>query len=444
MTGLVRTSANLPASRAFGTAIALAGAGAKLPGRWALWLKHLAWYRALLISFGVCVALPTVLCLGYFGLIAAPQYQSTVRMAVYAMGGGEQRGLDLFDNSVDERMKKKEGSDLEDEPTIDKAGMQGNLLRRLMDSLTEMRGATGDGKDPFLVVNYIKSRAIVSELNRDSWLANVFRHPDADFVSSLAGDAAREDIWKFFNHRVDADVDQLSRLVTINARAYSPGDAHELANRIVLASEKLVNEIRERRIADTLSRADAELQKSQARYLTALASVRALRDEIGVIDPRDGAKALAKALLELKIVKITLETEYDTKDASMAQDSPVRKALEARIAATDAEIAEIERQLTGDPAQGNAVASYLVDFENRETERMLAQMQYEQAMTSYDRAQSQVRRQGVFLAVYAPPSVAEESRFPRTWHITLAVFFVAAAVWSVLCLITAGMRDQVT
>lgn len=453
MPGLTRSSPGLPSFRPPGSPPALQRAGSAVRGvlgfRWSRWLRRLAWYRAVVATFLVCVLLPTLATFAYYAFMAAPQYQSTVRLAVYAIGGDERRSLEMLSGAtagISGKAKTKPGKDKDELETtsLQHIGEEGNLLRRILRNLTSTRSTSGDGKDPFLVVQYITSRAIVSEINKDGWLAALFRREDIDAVSRLPSDAAREDIWRYFNHRVEANIDEASRLVTIQVRTFSPEDSAELARRIVQASEKLVNDIRTRRINDTIARADEELRNTEGRYLRALAAVRALRDEIGVINPREGVTALAKALLELKVVKIALETEYQTKDAMMGPDSPVRRTLLARIAATDAEIADLEGQLTGDPERGKVVASYLVDFENRETERMLAQLQYQQAITTFDRAQADARRQGVYLAVFSPPSAAEEARYPRTWSIVLTVFIVVGALWSIGCMVLAGVRDQLT
>ncbi len=212
--------------------------------------------------------------------------------------------------------------------------------------------------------------------------------------------------------------------------------------RIVAASETLINDIRRRTLEDATLTAAQTLQRAETRYLDALADMRRLRDEVGVIDPAEGAMALAKALTELRIVKAALETQYAGIIAAVSPDSPMARGIAARIAATEAEIAELEKQITGTNAEAGSVAAYLAEFETRETERLLAETAYEQAMGSFDRAQSDADRQGIYLAVFEPPGVPEESRFPRGWRIVLTVFIALGALWAVLCLIGAGVRDQ--
>ncbi|MFT3811500.1 MAG: hypothetical protein QM698_16430 [Micropepsaceae bacterium] len=412
-------------------------AAAAMPGRFG----RLDWYRVVVRTFAGLVVLPTVLTALYYAFIAAPQYQATVRLAIYAIGKDAGEAAAEFDETGG-RAGKKGGKAEAIGPAEPRSGGARQIAGKAMKLINSVLGNKADGKDAFIIVNYIRSRTIVSDLNHDGWLASVFASGEADVVARLAGDASREELWRTFNARVDAHVDNVSRLITVNARAFSPGEARELASRIVAASEALINSTRERTLRDATLTAAQTLQRAEERYMDALAAVRRLRDEVGVIDPAEGAMALARALTELKVIRAALETQYAGIIAGVSPDSPMARGIAARIAATNAEIAELEKQLVGEDAAAGDVAAYLADFETRETERMLAEAAYKQAMTAFDRAHSDADRQGIYLAVFEPPGTPEESRFPRGWRIVLTVFVVLGAFWSVLCLVGAGVRDQ--
>lgn len=412
-----------------------------MPGKG--WFSRLNWYRVALISFVGMVALPTLLTLAYYALVAAPQYQASVRLAVYAVGRDASDAAAEFDGvqgKTDAKDKsKKDGLLGEDAP---RAGGAKQIASKAIKLMSSVFGNKSDGKDPFIVVNYIRSRTIIADLDKDGWLTRVLASDKADFLARLPDDASREALWRKFNTRVDAQVDTVSRLITVNVRAFTPEEASELAKRIVAASETLVNDVRGRTLKDATAAAEETLARAETRYLDALSGVRQLRDEAGVIDPAEGAMALAKALTQLKVIKATLEMQYAGLTATLSADAPTVRALRARIDATDAEIVSLQKELTGMEDDAGKVAAYIADFETRETERMLAQTAYEQAVTSFDRAQSDADRQSVFLAVFEPPGLPEESRFPRGWRIAGTVFIALAAIWSVLSLIGAGVRDQ--
>lgn len=411
-----------------------------LPGmhRRNIWRKLAFW------SFLGMVAAPTVLTALFYAFIAAPQYQSTARLAVYSIGKDASEAAAEFDEAGSKAGKSKDSSKATDPEasTAPRAGGARQIAAKAMKLMSSVFGGKSDGKDAFIVVNYIRSRTIITDLNKDGWLSTVFASDDADIVTRLPDDASQESLWRTFNVRVDAQVDSVSRLITVTARAFRPEDAQELAKRIVAASETLMNGIRARSLRDSTLTAADTLQRAETRYLDALSAMRRLRDEVGVIDPAEGAMALAKALTELRVIKAALETQYAGIISAVSPDSPMARSIAARIAATDAEIADLERQIAGADAESGAVAAYLADFETRETERMLAEAAYEQAIASFDRAQSDADRQGVYLAVFEAPEVSEESRFPRGWRIALTVFICLGALWSVLCLIGAGLRDQ--
>ena len=399
------------------------------------------WYGVAAKLFVVIVALPTLLSAFYYAVIAAPQYKATARMAVYAASVDPlDAGTALGDMSGAGSAKKK--------PEIGQPDVQAGAAKQVVGQaarlMSSVLGRQGDGKDPFIVVNYIRSRTIIADLNHDGWLTSVFADELADPLARMSPEATRETLWRTFNRRVDARVDSLSRLVTVEARAFSPEKATELANRIVAASERLVNEVRTRSLNDALTIAGDTLQRAETRYIDALSDVRRLREETGIVDPGQGAMALARALTELKVIKATLEMQYAGVTAAVSPNSPMARTLAARIAATDAEIAELERQIASSEGTSGAVAAYLAEFETRETERLLAQTAYEQAAASYDRAQFDADRQGIYLVAFEAPTAPGESRYPRGWRIVLTIFLMTAALWSVVSLIGAGIRNQMT
>ncbi len=400
------------------------------------------WYAVAKRLFLVIVAVPTLLSAFYYAFVAAPQYQATARMAVFTASADSGEDALALAGAIGKGDSKKTSEDL-GQPGLSPGGAK-RIVGQAEKLMNSALARIGDGRDPFIVVAYIRSRAIISDLNHDGWLTRVFADELADPLARLDEEASREVLWRTFNGRVDARVDVLSRLITVSARAFSPESAQELVNRIVAASERLVNDTRTRSLNDAMSMAEDTLQRAEARYLDALAKLRHLREDVGVVDPGQGAMALAKALTELKVIKATLEMQYSGLTTAVSPDSPMARALAARIAATDAEIAELEKQIASSEATAGAVAIYLAEFETLETERLLAQSAYQQAVASLDRAQSYADRQGVYLVAFEPPGLPEESRYPRGWRIVLTVFITAAALWSVVSLIGAGVRSQLT
>lgn len=399
------------------------------------------WYAVAARLFVVMVAVPTLLSAFYYAFIAAPQYQATARMAVFTASVDTGDTTTLIDDAGKDGKKKKKDD-------LGQPDLQAGAAKKIVGQATKLMNSTlgrmGDGKDPFIVVNYIRSRTIISDLDHGGWLTHVFADDLADPLARMDDDASRETLWRTFNRHVDARVDNLSRLITVNARAFSPQSATELANRIVSASERLINDVRARSLSDAMSIAEDTLRRAETRYLDALTKVRRLRENVGVVDPGQGAMALAAALVELKAIRATLEMQYSGLTATVSPSSPMARALAARIAATGVEIAELERQIASSDATNDAVATYLAEFETLETERVLAQAAYEQAVASLDRAQSYADRQGVYLVAFEAPSMPEESRYPRGWRIVLTVFVTATALWSVASLIGAGVRSQLT
>ena len=76
------------------------------PGRFG----QLNWYRVVAWSFLFAVIVPTAFTALYYVFLAAPQYQASVRLAVYAIGKDAGEAAAEFDSAGPKKDKSKEGS----------------------------------------------------------------------------------------------------------------------------------------------------------------------------------------------------------------------------------------------------------------------------------------------------------------------------------------------
>ncbi len=419
------------------------------PGRGGLkrFWRDMDWYRFLAASFAVCVAAPTLATAVYFGAIAAPIYAADARIAIRAPLAPAEDILDAADPE-DEPDDDQAGSTVRGGTFGgDRDGMPGAAAAAraaVVDAVGRFLRAGSDGKDPYIVASFLRSRAIVEALNRDGWLKSVFSRPEADWLARLDPDATDEELWEYLQGRISADVDTISGIVRVSARAFTAADAKTLADRLVAEAERMANDLRGRSRRDALARAEADLRRAEWRFVSATAEVAALRDRVGVVDPRDEIRELFKRLIELKAARAALETARREAAAIGGPDSPALADLARRVAALDAEIDAMESRIAGGARDGTAATALVAEFENRETDRLLAEAQYQQAELAFRRARAEAERQAVFLAVYDPPALPERPDGPRGLAAVLTVLLTCFAGWSVATLIGAAARDRLT
>src|SRR5260370_848756 len=89
-------------------------------------------------------------------------------------------------------------------------------------------------------------RAIVDELDGALDLRRMFSRPEADWWARLPRPTSIETLVQYWRGQVDPFYDPAIGTVVVRVRAFAARDALQLAQAIVTASEKLVNELSSR------------------------------------------------------------------------------------------------------------------------------------------------------------------------------------------------------
>lgn len=75
-------------------------------------------------------------------------------------------------------------------------------------------------------------------------------------------------------------------------------------------------------------------------------------------------------------------------------------------------------------------------------DREFAEQAYALALTTYEQAQAEARRQSRYLAVHIPPTLSEEAEYPDRTILLIATAVFCLAVWAILMLVVANIRER--
>lgn len=367
-----------------------------------------------LISFIACVVLPAMAAQVYFIFIATDQFIAEARAVVRS---AEQ------ESAVQSAMSQSGSS-----------GAGSNSTSAL--SLSTL------GPNAYVVTNYIRSRAVVDDLGKMMDLRAIFRRPEADFWARLKSDATVEDLVDYWKDMVTTYVDGPSGIVTVKIRAFRPDDALALTQAVLKLSEQLVNEMTERARRDAMQFGEREVQRADVRVRAALGELRHYRDDEGLIDPVKTADETGKLLLQLLAEKIRLESDLFVASRSLTKNAPSVQNLTARLEITDVQISKLKEKLTGETPEIRNVAAKLARFEELEVQRQFAERLYTMAQDGLERARMTAERQAVYLTVFVPPSLPEDSLYPRRVAFSILAPLALLVLWSIVALIWASIEDH--
>lgn len=362
------------------------------------------------LSFVVMVLLPVAIAGIYYATIAVDQYVAEFRMNLRAVDAPRIEPLQLFAGDA-----------------------------------TRTTAAT----ESQIVVQFIASRAIVDQLDRQLDLRRLFSPQAADWWARLWLPATIEQLVYYWRNQVDPFYDTSTGTIVVRVRAFAPDDALHLAQAVVSASERLINDLSARARHDALASAEGDVATAEIRLKAALAAIREFRDREGLIDP--GKAADANAMLATKMRDDLLKTnaELATLRVYMRDDAPAVRVLRARIRSLETQQRGLAHEMTaaaGSPSGQSpappALSQELGSYEPLDAERKFAETAYQHALESLDRARDNADRQHIYVESFVPPGLPESSLYPRRWRAVGTVALIAFAIWAIGALAVQSIRDH--
>ncbi len=364
-------------------------------------------HRIVLISFLACVLLPAAIAVAYLYAIAEDQYSSKVAFSVRSS---------------------------EQAPTFEFLG-----------SLTQsLSGPAADGE---IVYDFIQSQQMVEEVLDDLPLHELYNRPPKDFVFRLGEDRSIEDLVSYWNWMSDISFDPTSGILTFEARAFDPEDARRISQAVLDSSARLVNELSAKARDDAVRFAAEELAEAEERLLVLRRNIRTFRAAELEIDPSANAQTAIELIAGLEATLANTRVRLDTIKTLVSDTAPRVQFLAEKINNLERQIAR-ERSRVGSATSGTgstnrkALADLLAEFEEFEVRREFAENAYTTALTIYEQAQAEARRQIRYLATHIMPTLSQEPQYPERELLAAAIFGILLVGWSVLVLIYYNVRDR--
>lgn len=344
-----------------------------------------------LIGFLLLFATPALMSVSYFALIASSQYTSEARFAVR---GGERVTTDAIS------------------------------------ALTGLASFT-QVQDSLIVVNYVKSQAIVEALQREIDLRSLYSSPSIDWFSRFNATDPIEDFVKYWSGQIKTSVETPSGIVTLKISAFSPEDALKVANATVELSERLVNGLSTRSLNDAVTQAESELERSEDRLSVARVILRNLRNEQSTLDPRLTAEGIGKLISELRLEKIHIEQDISASQLGKVNErAPQVQIMRARVEVIGEQIASLEQQVTSQSdSKGATLSGKITRFDELELERQIAEKQYTLAAAALERARVNAEGKKVYLATFVQPVLAHDTTYPKRFLFSLLGIAASALLY---------------
>ncbi|MGO4335164.1 capsule biosynthesis protein [Labrys sp. KB_33_2] len=364
--------------------------------------------RPYLWSFLLLVLIPSIAAFVYFFAIASNQFQSEARFTVRAM-----------------------------EPELSEKGGESET------AATPTSGSmipVSTAQNAYIVANYIRSRAIIDDIAPQLNIREIFQRPEVDRIARLSENASIDELTDYWQRKVDAYVDPVSNIVTVNVTAFRAEDALRLNQAVLAESETLINRLSERARRDATQAAEIETRQVFKQLQDSLKALQDFRNKDALIDPSQSGTQITTLLMPLMTERLKLKNDEAVMAAELQPDAPSLRVLRNRIASLDEQIATLRGQLTGSDSQ--TLAASLAKYEELDVDRLLNERKYARAQAALDRAEIRARRQASYLSMFVPPSLPEFAKYPYRLLYPLMCFLSLLVIWAIGALTYASVEDH--
>ncbi len=303
-------------------------------------------------------------------------------------------------------------------------------------------GVMGGDNDALMVQAFIMSRDAVGQLDRRDDLRAILDRPGADFVSRFPNIFSHrndfEALYQAYSRFVSVEYDEESEVTTLKVKAYRPEDAQKIAQALLAASERLVNQLNERARQDAVSSFQHEVDQTQQRIATIQAQLTAYRIRQQMLDPKTAAEGPLKLLGELNTDRA--DAQAALADVSRnSPHSPQVPVLRVRIASLTRLIAEERSKITGD---SGSVAAAQTGYERLDTDRKLADKQLESAYKSLEQAELDAQQQQLYLETIAQPNLPDYPLYPKRMVSFSMVLATCLLAYGIAWVLIASVREH--
>ena len=302
--------------------------------------------------------------------------------------------------------------------------------------------------DSFAVVDYVKSRQIVRELDKQLNLRDMWSKPTIDLWYRISSDDTDEALWRQWKRMVDIEFDMSTGAIILRVRAFTPEESLRLAQAILTASEKLVNQMSVKAREDSVRFAQGEVQTAEKRLAAARIDVQDLRARTGVLDPVKEAEANLQIAAKVRADIATAAAELDAMRAGGLRSGPAYERVQARLQALQRQLKELnDHQISvarGSKAEDEkgSLSAVLREYEAAETERQFAEVYYTGALKALEEARGLAARQMLYTVVASQPTLADESQYPRRLIDTALGVLGLFILWIVAVLVVYAIKDH--
>ncbi|MDQ3144944.1 MAG: hypothetical protein M3Q57_08730 [Pseudomonadota bacterium] len=307
--------------------------------------------------------------------------------------------------------------------------------------ILQTAGFANAGEEMYAAQSFAESRDALKAINRGGAVEKAYTRPGISIFDrfnpfGIAG--SFEDLYKYFQDKIQVRNDSATSITTFTVRAYTPADAHRFNEQLLTMSEATVNQMNLRGRQDLVRYAQAEVDNAKAASQAAAVALAGYRNRSGVVDPERQAEIQMQMISKLQDGLIVARGELSQLQR-YAPENPRIPVVQSQIATIRSEIDSETAKVTG----GNrSLAASAIQFQRLTLENQLAEKQLGGALASLEEARNESRRKQAYVERIVEPNLPDSPIEPRRLRGILATLVLSLIAFGILRMLLAGVKEH--
>jgi capsular polysaccharide transport system permease protein len=355
------------------------------------------------LSLGIiaCVFIPTLIAAFYFLFLASDIYVSETRFAVQ----------------------------------VDQSGVPA-----LADGFAQIMSQAPASNDSYIVKSFIESPALIKTLLDKHSLMQTLTDTRASFYIKVPKDASREAIASRSSHLIKLKYDTTSDIIFLTARGFTPQQAQDLTEAILVETENFVNDSSKRMQEDSLKFAEEKSVESEQALLNMNKEIMNFRNSNENFDPTTEASGVIGIMQTLEVELAKAQAERKAALEFYNQSSPKIQSMNAQVRALQNQINDMNSQVA--TKEGAPLSQLLEDYETLKAKQDFALQRYQTTLVSLETAQLEAQKKQKYLIRIVEPTLPETAAEPQRFYGIITVFFILLIGYGIGRLILDALRDS--
>ena len=277
-----------------------------------------------------------------------------------------------------------------------------------------LTGGNSTSRDDTLYVRqYIQSVDLLTRLDKKLNLRKHFEEGSGlDLPFRLSKNANREDFVDFFRRIVELKFDEAGTLLTIRTQGFTAAFSKQFNDAILVECERFVNDFSQRIGKEQTVFAETEFKGTVIRFQAAKQKLLAFQTRHQLLDPVAQAQATGVLVSDLQASLTKSDGDIKAAQGFLQDDSYQVKTLRTQNDAIRSQLAIEKLRTTGGPKLDriNMIAS---QYQDLTMHALFTQDAYKLALTAVESARIDALRKVKSLVVIEAPTMPDSALYPR-------------------------------